>query len=89
MFIDLQQTEFARSIKCNKGTTFQLLGTLGVGETIAFEQPDGVGGWMAVSINGSAVSLSSTNTIVSIAYPTLIRLNKPVTAADAGVQVVS
>lgn len=89
MFIELQTTSFTRSIKCNGGTTFQLIGELGAGESISFEQPDGDGGWSPVVIKTVAVEITSDNTIVSIAYPALIRINKPITAADAGVMLVS
>lgn len=89
MFIELQDTAFTRSIKCNGRTTFQLLGTLGVGESIAFEQPDGVGGWTPAVIKTVAVELTATNTMVTVAYPALIRVNKPITAVDAGVMLVS
>jgi hypothetical protein len=89
MFIELQDTAFVRSIKVNGKTTFQLTGTLGVGESIPFEQPDGVGGWTPVVIKTVAVELTATNTMVTIAYPALVRLNKPITADDAGVMLVS
>lgn len=89
MFIELQTTAFPRSIRCNGKTTFQLLGTLGVGESIVFEQPDGVGGWSPTVIKTVAVELTATNTMVTVAYPALIRINKPITAADAGVMLVS
>lgn len=88
MFIELQTTAFTRSIKCNKGTTFQLTGTIGA-STITFEQPNGSGGWMAIVINGTPMTLSATNTITSAYQPTLLRVNKPVTIADAGVLLVS
>ena len=61
----------------------------GAGESISFEQPDGDGGWSPVVIKTVAVEITSDNTIVSIAYPALIRINKPITAADAGVMLVS
>ncbi len=89
MFIELQQTAFTRQIQCNKGTTFQLIGTLGVGESITFEQPDGAGSWFTTKINATEVALTADNTMISVAYPALIRVNKPITVADAGVRVVS
>ena len=51
MFIELQTGAFTRTIKCNKGTTFQLIGTLGALENITFEQPDGSGGWNDIYID--------------------------------------
>lgn len=89
MFIELQTAAFARSIKCNKGTTFQLTGTLGVGESITFEQPDGSGGWFTIKVGGTEVVLSADTTIVSVSYPAIVRVNKPITVAAAGVQLVS
>ena len=89
MFIELQTTVFTRSIKANKNTTFQLTGVLTGGEVIAFEKPDGAGGWSALSVGGTAVTLSATNHMVSFDHPVLVRLSKPVTVALAGVMVVS
>ena len=89
MFIELQTTVFTRSIKVNKNTTFQLTGVLTGGEVITFEKPNGAGGWSALSVNGTAVTLSATNHIVSFNYPVLVRVNKPVTVANAGVSIVS
>lgn len=89
MFIDLDTAAFTRQIQVNKGTTFQLIGTLGVGESITFEQPDGAGGWFTVRINSTDVALTADNTMVSVAHPALIRVNKPITAGNAGVRVVS
>lgn len=89
MFIELQQTAFTRSIKVNKGTTFQLIGTVAGGEEIVFEQPDGVGGWTTIVINTEEQKLSSTNTMISFYQPALIRVNKPISAANAGVMLVS
>lgn len=88
MFIELQTTEFTRSIQCNGRTTFQLIGTLG-SEQIVFEQPNGSGSWTPVVIDGDSMVLSPTNTMVTVAYPALVRINKPVTAVAAGVQMVS
>lgn len=89
MFIELQTGAFTRTIKCNKGTTFQLIGTLGALENITFEQPDGSGGWNDIYIDSDQILISSTNTIVSVAFPALIRVNKPATAAAAGILLVS
>lgn len=88
MFIELQTTPFVRSIQCNGRTTFQLIGTLDV-EQIVFEQPNGYGSWSPVIIDGDNMVLSSTNTMVTVVYPALIRINKPTTALAAGVQMVS
>lgn len=89
MFIESQTAAATRSIKCNKGFSFQLLGELGVGESITFEQPDGAGGWFTSKIGGTEVALTADNTIVTVAHPVLIRVNKPITVAAAGVQLVS
>lgn len=89
MFIELQTETFARSIQVNKGTTFQLIGTLGVGESITFEQPDGSGGWFTSKVGGTEVAITADNTIISVAYPAMIRVNKPITVAAAGIRVVS
>ena len=89
MFIELQTTAFNRTIKCNKGTTFQLTGVLGAGEVIAFEQPNGDGGWIQMVVDGDNVEISQTNTIVSFHQPALIRVSKPITVAACGVMVVS
>jgi hypothetical protein len=89
MFIELQEEAFTRSVKVNKNTTFQLVGTLGAAEYITFEQPDGVGGWASIYLDEEQVQLSDGNTMVSFFSPSLIRVNKPITAADAGVMLVS
>lgn len=88
MFIELQTGAFTRSMKVNGGTTFQLIGTIGA-SNIVFEQPDGSGGWMIMTIDGVTQQLNATNTIVSLYQPALIRINKPVTVGTAGVMMVS
>ena len=88
MFIELQTTAFTRVIKVNKNTTFQLIGTIGASE-ITFEQPDGAGGWAQITIDAEDKVLSADNTILSFYCPALIRVNKPVTVATAGVMLVS
>ena len=57
--------------------------------SIVFEQPNGSGGWIPVVVKTVPVVLTSDNTMVTIAYPALIRLNKPITASQAGVMLVS
>jgi hypothetical protein len=89
MFIELQTTAYTRSIKCNKGTTFQLIGTLDTDEYIVFEIPDGSGDWMSMIIDGETQQITSTNNIVTFNQPVLLRLNKPITDSNAGVQLVS
>jgi len=89
MFIDPQETAIVKSIKCNRGWTFQLAGALGALEVIEIEQPDGAGGWMPVIIDGEALVLSIDNTILSLYQPALIRINKPVTVGEVGVQLIS
>lgn len=88
MFIELQTAPFTRSIQCNGRTTFQLIGTLGT-EEIVFEQPSGSGTWVPIVIEDEGIKLTATNTMVTVVYPALIRVNKPTTASDAGVQLVS
>lgn len=88
MFIELQTTAFTRSIQCNGKTTFQLIGTLTT-EEIVFEQPNGSGGWVPVVVDTEGIKLTATNTMVTVAYPALIRINKPITSSNAGVQMVS
>ena len=88
MFIELQTTAFTRSIQCNGKTTFQLIGTL-TSEEIVFEQPNGSGDWVPVVVDTEGIKLTATNTMVTVAYPALIRINKPITASNAGVQMVS
>ena len=88
MFIELQTEAFTRSMKVNGGTTFQLIGTIG-SSVITFEQPDGAGGWATIVLDSTNQELSATNTIVSFFQPALIRVNKPVTVATAGVMMVS
>lgn len=89
MFIELQTTEFTRTVKVNKGTTFQLIGTLGATEVISFKQPNGSGGWMDVYIDEEKKELSDGNTMVSFYQPALIQISKPTTASNAGVMLVS
>lgn len=88
MFIELQDTAFTRSMRVNGGTSFQLIGTIG-SSVITFEQPDGLGGWTPIIIDGTTQELSATNTIVSFFMPVLMRCNKPVTTGTAGVMMVS
>ena len=88
MFIELQTEAFTRTIKVNKNTTFQLIGTIGA-SVIAFEQPDGSGGWFQIVLDSVEQKLSATNTMVTFFAPATIRVNKPITIGTAGVMVVS
>lgn len=89
MFIELQTTAFTRSIRVNKEATFQLIGSLGSEEVITFEQPDGEGDWQTIYLDDEQVQLSDGNTMVAFYSPALIRVNKPITAANVGVMLVS
>lgn len=68
------------------GSSLQLTGVLGVGETITLQRYNGTT-WEALKIDGSdAPSLSSTNHIITIYGAMAVRLSKPETAAAAGVE---
>lgn len=87
-FIDLQTAAATKTIKFNRNTTFQLIGTLTT-ETIDFKIPDGSGGWMLMYVDSSPVQLTATNNIVSFYSPATVRVDKPITASSAGVTLVS
>lgn len=86
--IELQTTPASRTYKCNRGTSFQLIGTI-TSETIDFKIPDGSGGWMDLYSDGTRVQLTATNNIVSFHAPADLQIVKPTTASNAGVTIVS
>ena len=70
------------------GNTVQVQGTLDATEVIPIEIPDGAGGWNALYEDGTAVELSSTNMQITASGSSRIRINKPVTLAAVGVDLI-
>jgi len=67
------------------GSSLQLTGVLGAGESITLQRWTGTA-WEQLKIDGAdAKSLSATNHIITMYGAMSIRINKPATAAAAGV----
>lgn len=75
--------------------SIELVGVLGAAEEIAIEYPLVVdpdpaedGDWAQYYYRDEAVKLTDTNHSETVVSSTLFRLNKPITAAAAGVRIV-
>ncbi len=90
MIIKMQTTAATSgSYYMKRGSTLQVRGSLGAGETIEIEVPDGVGGWLALTEGAEAVVLSSDNMQLAAFGATVIRLSKGTTAASVGVVAIA
>lgn len=72
-------------------TTFQIIGTLGVGEEVLFEIEDSADadGWRTMELNDAEVKITPGNDQVTFYAPAYVRIRKTVTAAVVGLRVLT
>jgi len=80
-----EATTYEITIPEGLGSSLQLTGVLGEGESIVLQRWNGAA-WEQLMIDGAAAkSLTSTNHIISMFGAMAVRISKPATAAAAGV----
>jgi len=87
MLIEPKTAAENKVVKVNSGQSISVRGTL-VAENITLSIPDGAGGWVALSMGGSAVVLSATDNHLPFTGNILVRVEKPITTNLVGVTIV-
>ncbi len=89
MFITPTTSALTRKVKLEAGQALQVRGSLSAEESITLEIPDGAGGWkqLVEMVSGAStqITLNSSNDTYAPNNSVYLRINKPVTVANVGV----